>query len=127
MRARALTAREPAAAAAPVPAARAAAPARAAVPPRSAGRPLDRATRALAESLFGHQFSQVRVHTGAAAAVSARALGARAYTIGRDIVVARRELAPGSTGERSGDIAAAATRSASRSAWSPDRPTTSFA
>jgi hypothetical protein len=76
------------------------APSRAAVPVRSAGQPLDHATSALAGQLFGHQFGQVRVHTDAAAAESARAVGARAYTVGRDIVVARGELAPGSTASR---------------------------
>jgi hypothetical protein len=60
----------------------------------SAGRPLDQATRALAEPRFGHDFSQVRVHTDAPAAESARALGARAYTVGRDIVFGGGEYAP---------------------------------
>lgn len=53
---------------------------------RSPGRPLDQQARAIAEPRFGHDFSGVRVHTDAKAADSARALGARAYTVGRDIV-----------------------------------------
>jgi peptidoglycan/xylan/chitin deacetylase (PgdA/CDA1 family) len=38
------------------------------------------------ERRFGHDFSRVRVHTGARAAESAHVLGAHAYTFGRDIV-----------------------------------------
>lgn len=52
----------------------------------SPGRALDQETRAFMESRFGYDFSQVRIHTGAAAADSARAVGAHAYTIGGDIV-----------------------------------------
>jgi len=53
---------------------------------RSSGQPLDAATRAFMEPRFGHDFSQVRVHTDARAAESARAVDALAYTVGRDIV-----------------------------------------
>jgi hypothetical protein len=52
------------------------------------GRPLDLATRAFMEPLFGHDFSHVRVHTGARAAESAKAIGASAYTVGTDVVFA---------------------------------------
>jgi Domain of unknown function (DUF4157) len=52
----------------------------------SPGHTLDDGTRAFMESRFGYDFSQVRVHTGAQAAESARAVGAHAYTIGGDIV-----------------------------------------
>ena len=58
------------------------------------GRPLDAGTRAFMEPRFGHDFSGVRVHTGALAEESARAVGARAYTVGRDIVFAGGEHAP---------------------------------
>ncbi len=58
------------------------------------GRPLDAGTRAFMEPRFGHDFSEVRVHTGALAEESARAVGARAYTVGRDIVFAGGEHAP---------------------------------
>jgi len=51
-----------------------------------AGQPLEPETRALLEPRFGHDFSKVRVHTGADAARSARAVDALAYTIGTDIV-----------------------------------------
>jgi hypothetical protein len=44
---------------------------------------------------FGHDFSRVRVHTDEGAAASARALGARAYTVGPDIVFGAGEYRPG--------------------------------
>jgi Domain of unknown function (DUF4157) len=53
---------------------------------RSPGRSLDPSTRAFFEPRFGHDFSQVRVHTDTYAAESARAVDALAYTVGRDIV-----------------------------------------
>ncbi len=53
---------------------------------RSSGRPLDAETRAYFEPRFGLDFGDVRVHTDAAAADSARSVDARAYTVGRDIV-----------------------------------------
>jgi Domain of unknown function (DUF4157) len=55
---------------------------------RSPGMPLSPDARAFFEPRFGQDFSGVRVHTGARAAASARAIGARAYTVGHDIVVA---------------------------------------
>jgi hypothetical protein len=61
---------------------------------RSSGRPLDPAPRELMESRFGHDFSQVRVHTDAQAAESARAVNARAYTVGRDVVFGAGQYAP---------------------------------
>ncbi len=50
------------------------------------GRPLDRPTRSFMESRFGHDFGAVRVHDDPVAADSARAVNARAYTVGQDIV-----------------------------------------
>ena len=61
---------------------------------RSGGQPLPADTRGLMESRFAHDFSRVRVHTEAGAARTARALDARAYTVGRDIVFAPGEYAP---------------------------------
>lgn len=61
---------------------------------RSPGQPLDAATRAFMEPRFGHDFSQVRVHTDARAAKSTRAVNALAYTAGRDIVFDARRYAP---------------------------------
>lgn len=61
---------------------------------RSTGQPLDPETREFMESRFGHDFSQVRVHTGAKAAESARAINALAYTVGRNIVLGAGQYAP---------------------------------
>jgi hypothetical protein len=64
-----------------------------AVPPivhevlRSPGRPLDAATRAFMEPRFGHDFGAIRVHTDTRAALSAAAVGAHAYSVGRDVVM----------------------------------------
>jgi hypothetical protein len=49
------------------------------------------------DARFGHDFSEVRVHTGAHAANSARAVGASAYTFGRDIVFGGVGYAPGTS------------------------------
>ena len=58
------------------------------------GMPLDAASRTFFESRFGQDFANVRIHTDARATESAHALGARAYTIGRDVVFGSREYAP---------------------------------
>lgn len=67
---------------------------------RSPGRPLDPATLAFMEPRFGHDFSQVRVHTDAQAADSARAVNALAYTVGQDLIFGAGHYAP-STNEGS--------------------------
>jgi hypothetical protein len=59
-----------------------------------AGSPLDAATRSLMEEGFGRDFSQVRLHTDGVAENSARAVNARAYTVGTDIVFAAGEYQP---------------------------------
>ena len=53
------------------------------------------------EPRFGHDFTGVRVYTGERADASARAIDARAYTVGRDIVFARGHYAPTSLAGRS--------------------------
>lgn len=58
------------------------------------GQPLDTTTRAFMEPRFGHDFSQVRVHTDGQAAVSARTINALAYTVGRDVVFGAGQYAP---------------------------------
>jgi Domain of unknown function (DUF4157) len=63
---------------------------------RAPGQPLDAATRAYFEPRFGYDFSRVRVHTDTAAAESAQAVNALAYTVGSHMVFARREYAPNS-------------------------------
>jgi len=61
---------------------------------RSTGQPLGASTRHFMEPRFGHDFSQVRVHTDARAAESASAVGAHAYTVGKNVVFGRGEFAP---------------------------------
>jgi hypothetical protein len=63
---------------------------------RAPGQPLDAATRAFMEPRFGHDFSQVRIHTDAKAASSAAGVSALAYTVGREIVFAPRGYRPSS-------------------------------
>ena len=62
---------------------------------RGGGQPLPGSTRAFFEPRFGHDFSQVRVHTDVKAAESARAVNARAFTVGQDVVFGAGEYAPG--------------------------------
>ncbi|MDT5267907.1 MAG: hypothetical protein QOH49_93 [Acidobacteriota bacterium] len=58
------------------------------------GAPLPDAVRSFFEPRFGFDFSRIRIHTGAEAAGGARAISARAYTVGRDIVFGAGEYAP---------------------------------
>ncbi|WP_148699513.1 DUF4157 domain-containing protein [Candidatus Nitrososphaera evergladensis] len=59
------------------------------------GSPLDTGTREFMESRFGHDFSNVRLHTDEKAARSARSLNALAYTIGNDITFGKGQYQPG--------------------------------
>jgi len=61
---------------------------------RAPGRPLAGSARSFFEPLFGRDFSEVRVHTDATAARSARDISAHAYTVGRDIMFADGQFAP---------------------------------
>jgi hypothetical protein len=61
---------------------------------RSGGQPLEPDTRADMEQRFGEDFGLVRVHTDARAAESARAVQAKAYTVGQDVVFDRGKFAP---------------------------------
>lgn len=60
----------------------------------SAGRPLDLATRSFFEPRFGHDFSQVRIHTDSSAHESAKSVNALAYAMGNHIVFAGGQYAP---------------------------------
>lgn len=62
------------------------------------GKPLTAELRSQFEPAFGADFSMVRVHTDEAAGASALGLGARAYSLGSDIVFAPGHFAP-DTGE----------------------------
>jgi hypothetical protein len=61
---------------------------------RRSGLPLDAATRSLMEPGFRHDFSRVRVHADTAAAQSAKAINALAYTVGHDVVFAAHQYSP---------------------------------
>ena len=61
---------------------------------RAPGLPLDESSRAYFEPRFGHDFSRVRVHSGAAANQSAQGVSARAYTVGHNIVFGTSQFAP---------------------------------
>jgi hypothetical protein len=63
----------------------------------SGGQPLDSATRAFFEPRFGYDFSNVRVHADDRAAESAKAVKARAYTVGEHVVFGARQFSPGTT------------------------------
>ncbi|UCV17573.1 eCIS core domain-containing protein [Ferribacterium limneticum] len=67
---------------------------------RSGGEALPDEVREHFESSFGHSFSQVRIHTDGLAARSARAVGARAFTVGSDIVFNSSEFQPNSPSGR---------------------------
>jgi hypothetical protein len=61
---------------------------------RSKGEPIDGAARAVLEPRFKHDVSDVRVHTDHAAAGSARALDAVAYTVGNHVVFDEAQYRP---------------------------------
>jgi hypothetical protein len=60
------------------------------------GEPLDAGARAFFEPRFGHDFSKVRVHDDPAAARSAEAVNANAYTVGSEVVFGTGRYAPAS-------------------------------
>jgi hypothetical protein len=64
------------------------------------GQPLDMPTRQFFEPRLGHDLSDVRVHTGAKADASARAINAHAYTFGRNVVFGNGKYNPGATAGR---------------------------
>lgn len=53
---------------------------------RGGGQPLPKDTREEMEARLGHDFQDVRVHTGSDAASSAKSVQAHAYTVGNDMV-----------------------------------------
>ena len=61
---------------------------------RLPGQQLDPATKAFFEQRFGHNFSQVRVHTGTVAAESAQAINAKAFTVGKNVVFGHGQYSP---------------------------------
>ena len=61
---------------------------------RGGGQPLTSALRGFFEPRFGHDFSQVHLHQGSRASAAAKAVGARAFTLGRDVVFGQGEYRP---------------------------------
>ena len=70
------------------------APMLSAPPLKDSGRPLDQATRSGFEAGFGRDFAHVRVHDDCHAHEAARALGARAYAAGPDLVFGEGHYRP---------------------------------
>lgn len=62
------------------------------------GQPLPESVRTFFEPRFGHDFSQVRVHTEQRAAEKAGAINAVAYTTGQDIVFGTGQYSPQTEG-----------------------------
>ncbi|HEY5895499.1 MAG TPA: DUF4157 domain-containing protein [Chthoniobacterales bacterium] len=61
---------------------------------RGCGQPLPQSERLFFEPRFRTDFSQVRLHIGAAASAAARAVSARAFATGSDIAFAHGQYAP---------------------------------
>jgi Domain of unknown function (DUF4157) len=61
---------------------------------KTSGQPLESSVKGMMEKRFGHGFDQVRIHTGPSATTSAKAVNARAYTVGSHIVFGDREYVP---------------------------------
>jgi hypothetical protein len=59
------------------------------------GMPLPEVTRGFFETRFGHDFRDVRIHSGADAASAAHAMNAKAFTYGRNIVFGEGQYDPG--------------------------------
>lgn len=67
---------------------------------QSGGQSMDAATRGFMEERFGHDFSGVRIHTGARAAEAASAVQARAFTMGHSVVFGSEQYRPGTADGR---------------------------
>lgn len=66
----------------------------------SAGQPMPSPLIHDMAQRFGHDFARVRIHTDATAAASARDLGAKAYTVGSNIVFGPNRFQPASSAGR---------------------------
>ncbi len=64
---------------------------------RGGGKPLPSSERAFFEPRFGHDFSQVRVHTDRDAAETAAAVNAKAFTVGHNVAFGSGQYAPQTT------------------------------
>jgi len=63
---------------------------------QSPGEPLDLQTRAFFEPRFGHDFSQVRIHTDNQASMAAAMVNSKAFTVGSEVVFGQGHYSPGS-------------------------------
>lgn len=61
---------------------------------RGGGKPLSPSDRRFFEPRFGQDFSQVRIHADTKAAETAKAVNARAFTLGKNIVFGSGEYSP---------------------------------
>ncbi len=61
---------------------------------RGGGQQLPESLRAHFEPRFGHDFSDVRLHTGPDAAEAAQNIGAKAFTVGKDVAFGAAEYSP---------------------------------
>jgi hypothetical protein len=68
--------------------------------PATSGQPLDENSQARFEQALGIDLSGVKIHTDQSATRSARELGARAYTVGHNIVFDAEHYAPETTAGR---------------------------
>lgn len=64
---------------------------------KGGGQPLPESVRAFFEPRFGYDFRQVRIHTQPNENSLSRALSARAFTVGSDVVFAAGQFSPGTT------------------------------
>jgi uncharacterized protein DUF4157 len=67
---------------------------------KTPGEPLETSCKKHFENRFGHDLSQVRIHTGDQASEAATSLHASAFTLGIDIVFARGRYSPGTPSGR---------------------------
>lgn len=67
---------------------------------KGSGQPLPASERAFFEPRFGIDFSKLRVHSNSRAATTANSINARAFTLGRDLVFAAGQYAPGTSSSR---------------------------
>lgn len=63
--------------------------------PTEGGRPLAASTREFFETRLGDDFGDVRIHSDRGATAAARAIGARAFTVGNDVFFGRGQYTPG--------------------------------
>lgn len=64
------------------------------------GQPMSGSERSFFEPRFGADFSGVRVHNDDRAAIAAKSISARAFTLGKDVVFGRGEYSPDSSSGR---------------------------